>query len=369
MKKIINNNKDNNLKKDTNKTNLKLIIVIFLLSRLPLLIYMIIKKDISIITSFDGNSYISIAKNGYITEKLCAFFPLYPLLIRLLNTIIHSYEISGFIISNICSFMSLIIINKIIEKDNLHNNMIFIFSPILIYSMIVYTESIFMFLTLLGYYLYKKEKYILSGIVIGLAILTRNSGIILWGAIGIDMLYRLFKKKDIKLKNIFIFGFISLLIGILYPLYLYITKNDFLYFIHIQEIYWMRLKGNIINMIINDIIIIKKYHRISDVIIFIENWFFFITTLILGIKIIKKDITSSTYIIISLLAFTATYRNINYWSTLASISLFRYVLNLFPIYLYIFDNKNNKYKTIITIFIIFISIYNMVSFYLNAFIA
>ena len=102
MKKIIYKYKDNNLKEQTNTTNLKLIIVIFLLSRLPLLIYMIIKKDISIITSFDGNSYISIAKNGYITEKLCAFFPLYPLLIRLLNTIIHSYEISGFIISNIC---------------------------------------------------------------------------------------------------------------------------------------------------------------------------------------------------------------------------------------------------------------------------
>ena len=143
MKRIINNYKENNF-----KNSIKIITIIFLLSRLPLLIYMIIKKDISIITYFDGTSYISIAKYGYIKEKLCAFFPLYPLLIRLLNTIIHSYEISGFLISNACSFMSLIIINKIIKKDNLYNDIVFIFSPIMIFSTIVYSESLFMFLTL-----------------------------------------------------------------------------------------------------------------------------------------------------------------------------------------------------------------------------
>ena len=62
------------------------------------------------------------------------------------------------------------------------------------------------------------------------------------------------------------------------------------------------------------------------------------------------------------------YRNTNYWVSLASISLFRYVFNLFPIYLYTFDNKNNNLNMIIATIILFITIFNTMSFYLGSFI-
>jgi Gpi18-like mannosyltransferase len=144
------------------------------------------------------------------------------------------------------------------EKDNTWILMCFIFSPILGYTSLIYTESLFILLTLLGYYLYKKDKYILSALVVGLSSLTRNSGIILWGAIGLDMLYRLFAKKDIKFKNIVIFGLIGLSISMIYPTYLYITTGDFLKFASVQTEYWHRLTGTPIHNFLSDIIVLQR---------------------------------------------------------------------------------------------------------------
>ncbi len=353
-----------------NKKELKKLLIIFLLSRIFLILFLIIKKDLSILTLYDGKHYVKMAEYGYNEPLLYAFFPLYPLLIRLIHIIIPSYVISGLLLSNICSFLSLIILDKMTKDkfNNLPNLIYLVFSPILAYTSIVYTESLFMFLTLLGFYLYRKDKYLLSAIVVGLSMLTRNSGIILWGAIGLDMLFRLFKKKDISFKNIFIYGIVSLSIGMLYPIYLYITNGDFLLFAKVQETYWFREKGTIITGIIRDIKVLKRDIYNGNLLIFIENWASFFITFILGIKIFKKDKASSIYIIVSLLAFSSMYRNINYWTSLASISLFRYVFNLFPIYLYTFDNKSNNQKLIIAAIIFFITAYNTVALYIGNFI-
>lgn len=372
-KKKNNNNKNNIINTSNNKSNnLKKILLCFLLSRLILIIFLIINKDLSIFELYDSIHYINMAKYGYNNPQLYAFFPLYPILIRTLSIIIPSYQISGALISNICSLLSLLILNDLTkDKENNYLFICFIFSPILAFSSIVYTESLFMLLTLLGYYLYKKDKYILSGIVVGLSILTRNTGIILWGAIGLDMLYRFFIKKEFKFKNILTFGLISLIIGMIYPTYLYIKTGNFLEFATIQNEEWGRVSGTFIGAIISDIKVLIRNDegRFFNTIIFLENWLSFFITLILGIKIFKKDKVSSIYVIVSLIAFTISYRDINEWLTLSSVSLFRYIFNLFPIYLYILDNKKESTNIFIYIFFTLLSLYNTILIYLGAFLA
>ena len=376
-------NKHKNLKKQTsntetinsnNKSSIKKLLLIFLLSRILMIIFLIIKKDLSIFELYDSEHYINMAKYGYQESYLYAFFPLYPILIKIFKIFIPSYQIAGALISNICSFLSLLIINDLTkEKDNLNNIVCFLFSPILAFTSIVYTESLFMLLTLLGYYLYKKDKYFLSSVIVGLSILTRNSGIILWGAIGLDMLYRFFitKDKTIKFRSILIFGLTSLLIGMIYPTYLYLETGNFLEFASVQNEYWNRETGTLITGIIKDI---KVIFRSTDalminIIIFLENWISFFLIFILGIKIFKKDKVSSIYIIVSLIAFSTSYRDIDFWLTLSSISLFRYVFNLFPIYIYLFDNKKDRTKTIIFLLFWFISIINTIFIYSGIFMA
>lgn len=373
-KRIINKNNPINKSNTENKSNnLKLILTVFLISRLLLIICLIIKKDLSILEVYDSTNYLNMAKFGYNNPKLYAFFPLYPILIRTLSIIIPSYQISGALISNICSLLSLLILNDLTkDKENKYNIICFIFSPILVFTSIVYTESLFMLLTILGYYLYKKDKYILSGLVVGLSILTRNSGIILCGAIGLEMLYRFFIKKDkkIQFKNILMFGIISLLIGMIYPTYLYIKTGNFLEFASVQNEYWGRINGTFIHSIISDIKVLlnRPERRVFDTIIFLENWLSFFVIFILGIKIFKKDKVASIYIIVSLIAFTITYRDINQWKTLSSISLFRYIYNLFPIYIYLLDNKKENTNILIYAIFLLLSLYNTIMTYFGTFI-
>lgn len=368
--------KKNNQKKKENKNtknnNLKNILLLFLISRILLIIFIIIKPDYSIFKFFDSQHYLRIAEFGYKEPSLYAFFPLYPILIKVLTYIIPSYPISGFIISNISSLLSVLILNEITkEKNNIWIITCFIFTPILGYTSLVYTESLFILLTLLGYHLYKKDKYILSAIVVGLSILTRNSGIILWGAIGLDMLYRLITKKEkpIKFKNILFFGLISLMIGMIYPIYLYIETGDFLKFASVQVEYWYRSTGTPIHNFLSDLIVLKRggvalgMHLTQ----FIQNWISFIFAFIIGIKIYKKDKTASIYTIVSLIAFTITYRNVESWQTLASVSLFRYVLGLFPIYLYLSDNKKESINKTIYLVFILLSVFNSILIYSGSF--
>lgn len=367
LKKINNNEQTIN-----NKLNLKKILIIFLISRLLLIVFLIINRDLSIFELYDSIHYINMAKSGYTEPSLYAFFPLFPMLIKLVSFIIPSYQISGALISNIASFLSLILINDLTkDKNNIGNVICFVFSPILAFTSIVYTESLFLLLTILGYYLYKKDKYLLSSVVVGLSILTRNSGIILWGAIGLDMLYRLFIKKEnnIKFKNIIIFGIISLLIGMLYPIYLYKETRDFLKFITVQNDYWNRETGIFINGIIKDIIVLTRKTGPINLMVFLQNWLSFFLTFILGIKILKKDTVAGIYTIVSLIAFQTSYRDIDFWVTLSSISLFRYVFNLFPIYLYLFDNKKESTNKVLYFTFILLSVFNTTLVYLGAFIA
>lgn len=353
-----------------NKINIKKLLLFFLLSRILMILFLIIDKDLSIFELYDSEHYINMAKYGYQEPFLYAFFPLYPMLIRLLKIFIPSYQIAGALISNICSFLSLILINNLTkEKHNLNNIICFLFSPILAFTSIVYTESLFMFLTLYGYYLYKKDKYFLSSIIVGLSILTRNSGIILWGAIGLDLLYRLFVSKDIKFKNILIFGIPSLLIGMIYPTYLYLETGNFLEFASVQNEYWNRETGIFITGIIKDIKVLISNPNIINIIVFLQNWLSFFLTLILGIKLFKKDKLSSIYIIVSLIAFSTSYRNTDYWITLSSVSLFRYVFNLFPIYIYLFDNKKESTNQVLYFTFLLLSVFNTTLVFLGAFIA
>ena len=349
------------------KTNIN-IILLFFLTRIPFILFLIKEKSISYFKIYDAIPYTSIAKNGYLLESEYAFFPLFPMLVRLLHYIKIPYEVGGILISNIALLISLFVLSKLINnKKSLYY---LIVSPILVYTTICYTESLYILLTLLAFYYYKKNKYLPSAIFTGLSTLTRNSGIILWGAIGLEMLYRLFKKKDIKLNNIILFGIISLAIGMLYPIFLYIKTNDFLMFSTVQGKYWNKENGYVILTLIADIKFLINHFRLSQFYIFIENWLFFVIGIIIAIKNRKEDLASTIYIIVSLIAFTLVYRDPSYWNNLPSLSLVRYILGLFPIYMYLPNiSKKNNILNILLVIITIMSFINIFIVYSNGFVA
>ena len=346
--------------KNLSKKELKTITIFFLLSRLVLVFFLFYYHNFSSFNLYDVKNYIEIAKSGYSKELLYAFFPLWPILIRLFHIIIPSYSLVVLLLSNLFSYFSAIIFYLIIhqKKDNQKKILFFLFSPILVFTMIGYTESLYLFLTLLSFYLYKKEKYWFCGIILGLSMLTRNTGIILLGAIGLEMLYHLYQKK-ITIKSILSLAMPAIIIGFSYNIFLYIQTGDFFKYISVQYTEWNKEHCNMITLLFKDIHFLIKFHQ-TDSYLFLLNWSFIFLSLFYSIKNIKKEQAQSIYVIVSVLLFCMTCRNsTSTWMSLPSAGIFRYIYSLFPMYT-LSHLKRKKYSFLLDTLYLSISMINVI---------
>lgn len=192
--------------------------------------------------NFDGEHYLSIAIIGYKGLEQ-AFFPVYPKLLSLLAIFVNSSYSSqliwsiflGFILSNFFFLISLILLYDLIKID--FNKKIAIYTLILIlvfptsfYYGAVYSESIFLFLTILSFYLARKKQYFLSAVVGGIASGSRVFGILLLPALLIEF----FSQKVTRIKYLYL---AIIPVGLLiYMYYQWATVGDPLAFYRLQKI-------------------------------------------------------------------------------------------------------------------------------------
>lgn len=330
-----------NMNKLYNKKVFKWFIVSRLLLVLIVLVYCLFSGTniLDIYSYFDNEWYIDIANNGY-KDISVVFFPMIPLIIRYLGKL-------GLVIINIlCTYFTGLIIYKL---SNIKGSMLWFFSPIAIFTMVLYTESIFMFLTVLTLYLYKNKRYLLSGITLGLSVFCRNMGSMLFFAIFIIMFYNFIKKK-VRFNDILIMYIPATIISIIYPVYLQVVYNNWHLFIDSQNIYWDRVSSNIFSVIIMDIKYIIKSPVFANCLYFVVNYMF----LGLMIYLIYRDIVenkkltiNSMYMILSILAIFSSCRD---GYNIPSTSFYRYFLGCYPIYLIGSKESNRLYSIIFYVF-------------------
>lgn len=132
--------------------------------------------------NFDGIHYLSIAQRGYITQA--AFFPLYPLLIRVLGG--HFW--AGFLIANVSFLLSLIVYYKLmrldyrdsVAKQSILSLLIF---PTAFYFASLYSESLFLLFLLCSFYFARKRKWFFASLFAFLLASTRLVGILILPAL------------------------------------------------------------------------------------------------------------------------------------------------------------------------------------------
>ena len=140
---------------------------------------------LSFMSDWDGPDYINIAQNGYINKDQANFFPLYPLAIRLVHTVISSLLDSALIVSWLCFVGATYFYLKIIKhlyklKDNLEavrGVLFFILFPTAVFLMATYTEALFAFLSLGAIYYALQKKYIPAALLAMLATATHLTGL------------------------------------------------------------------------------------------------------------------------------------------------------------------------------------------------
>ncbi|CAJ0857601.1 7953_t:CDS:2, partial [Entrophospora sp. SA101] len=147
---------------------------------------------------WDAFYFLHISEEGYIYEQEFAFFPLLPLLARILGdfafiplgyflTYTQVLFLSGVLITNICFVLASINLYKLSlilfkdEKFAFISSIFYILTPSCIFMTSMYTESLFGFLSFFGMRLFYENKLFFASLIWCLASFTRSNGIVYIG--------------------------------------------------------------------------------------------------------------------------------------------------------------------------------------------
>ena len=186
---------------------------------------------------FDGVHYLTIVQKGYLgTGLIQAFFPMYPILVRILSWMMNPI-VAGLLLSHLAFIGAMYVWTQILAL--LNKQIIwwqaclpFLLFPTALFFGAFYTESLFLLFVLCCYYFMRKGQIFPAAVCAALASATRVVGVAL---VPMMLLYLLLSrtKNKISLLNLGI-----VLLGVCglaaYMMYLQQVFHDSIYFMHVQ---------------------------------------------------------------------------------------------------------------------------------------
>jgi Gpi18-like mannosyltransferase len=197
---------------------------------------------------WDAPHYIDIASKGYQltgdTGNFISFFPLLPLLIRLTSFITaQPFLISGYIISTISCFVIAYYFFKLVlldypKKIATRSVLLLFIFPTSIFLHAVYTESLFLALTISAFYYLRCKKYLISFVLIAIAGFTRNMTFALLPALLVEIWIQDRKIFTEKITSVVFFIFIGTSGFFAYLLLNFFLFGNFLHFVDVEKLHW-----------------------------------------------------------------------------------------------------------------------------------
>lgn len=134
---------------------------------------------------WDGVWFVRIAADGYAAHTSSeAFFPLYPLLVRAVAAGVGDHVVAGLIVSLVCYSGAMIVLFRLVRTElgsevALWSVVLLSVFPTALFFQAVYSEALFLLLTLLAFWWARGGRWALAGLAGMLAVLTRSSGLLL----------------------------------------------------------------------------------------------------------------------------------------------------------------------------------------------
>ena len=137
----------------------------------------------------DATRYIDVAQHGYVTQGEnminLVFYPLYPLLMRWLGWLTFSLPLAGVIISHVGYGIASILLYELILLDGDRRQawdgvLLMALYPLSMFALGVFTEGLFLALSIGCLYALRKRNFLAAGIVGFLVALTRTQGMLLF---------------------------------------------------------------------------------------------------------------------------------------------------------------------------------------------
>ena len=139
---------------------------------------------------WDSDFFLRIAQNGY-DDASAAFHPLYPALIAGLGRVFFGhYILAGLVISLLCCLGSFVLLHRLagehLDADGARRSVLYLaVFPMALFLQAVYSESLFLLLVLAAFTFAERDRFAAAGLVAGLAILTRATGLALLPALAL----------------------------------------------------------------------------------------------------------------------------------------------------------------------------------------
>lgn len=193
---------------------------------------------------FDGAHFVRLAEFGYVDVGTQAFFPLYPLLIRGMHQLTHlPIILSGQLVSILSLAGAAIVLNYLFPKRGRQILFWLLVFPTSFFFAAVYTESLFLFLSLLCLALLQRRHFLMAAMVAGLASATRLVGGFLAAAVLWEyfQFYRSLPDKRRRGWRLIVasagLGVLSLSGLLFFMWFLYYRFGDPLMFLHVQTLF------------------------------------------------------------------------------------------------------------------------------------
>lgn len=142
---------------------------------------------LDIFTQWDGSWYRIIAQHGYappMTEFATAFFPVYPLLVRVAAFIVRDLQIASLLVSNGCLIASWLLLLRLLRLDYddliCRRALIFLaFNPTAFFHSAAYSESTFLLLSVGALLTARRARWFFAGVCAGCLSATRAPGLLI----------------------------------------------------------------------------------------------------------------------------------------------------------------------------------------------
>lgn len=207
---------------------------------------------------FDAQWYLRIASVGYpkVTGEVkaldkqgrmvgqdlsYAFFPVYPLSVRIINVFFNNIETAAFslmVILLMANFFSLYyVVSKLFDEKIALKTIFLIFAfPFSVFFRSYYTESLFLFwLTWFGFFLVKK-KYFYAAVFLAMLNITRGTGWLL-NLLFFFGLFQAVKSRKIPFRTAFVYALVGISTILMWSVFNFSQTGDWLFFQKIGD-YW-----------------------------------------------------------------------------------------------------------------------------------
>ncbi|MHB8691254.1 MAG: mannosyltransferase family protein [Solirubrobacteraceae bacterium] len=136
-------------------------------------------------TSWDATAYLTISQYGYgHGRSFRAYFPLYPDFVRAVAFSPQANVVFGVFVSVSAFAGALYLLAKLVELESGRKTseltvLLVAFSPMALFFSAIYTESLFLLLSVASFYCGRRNRWALAGTLGALAAATRSAGIVL----------------------------------------------------------------------------------------------------------------------------------------------------------------------------------------------